>query len=944
MGDAEIENAASHNVLLNESVQQSSLDNPYASLLYDIHLESSVIHGFAMGGSFWLCLSQMSNTVLKNYGTIMVDIACSFLHIAPLTCNIQQLECLKALDAIEADATVCHLISLADAQRLCDFMLESGPVTLLKPFAAFVRVYHECYGGCDGIYFPELDVEYRSRCIQCSVCEYLLSPPNFVYHSHCPKSGPLDSYVNPLMFGDYIRVQSSDVQKYRLIRCRDKKYRMKSNTPKCVALDRGAVSDDSLPNTMFNNLFISDSNASTDFNRIPTVLSDPFTTSAASMVPSYDTNLIDSNLSLDIDDSDTHKVLAKSVISLENNFLGSAGAPSDLSVKNIEIVKSLNILYDFKQFKPTLSALGPPPQDDIPITTNVLPTFSRALEALSSNHPGTMPNMPEISSNRSASAYMPRILTRMSCSHTTSPRKHAISNEVHASKVTSAVEEDMTDNSTLGTTVVTTATCSNISGTIYNNTPNVIPNDTFTSDTNTHEELNRILSNLFDAYTTIAPTSTVEVSDVTDGTHPNLSFVIDDPDSQDIFSNCLSPPSAVSISSLTNIDIVRNLNIMSDFTPTPSFVGKESLDKVGGTNAVSSTSCTSSLSAWDAISKPSSEMSSHLSSASHMPRILTRISCSNTALSEKNVTAGDVKFSKPTSAIEEALMASKAKYTRAITPGIYSILQKERVKLLSKPNMSLNQLLATSLPKSSSILKPRVTASDRNSGVAFTNSFSVSSEKPTTSLNSVMKEARFSTDSTESSSLLPKKYSFGGETKTVATSCTPSSSVPLTGPHQVSLLASAASKPGAKQIALKPNSSLVLPAPERTVPSTVPMLHTTFPSMLSSLPTQPTLSSSRSYSTPVLRSLVLNHKPAVSRFPHILPKVKESVSTKSLSDMLSINEDSQSKQALSVAYSETSTISSAESYKDMALKEYLRRAESVNKKTAKWQNKLDSSE
>lgn len=46
------------------------------------------------------------------------------------------------------------------------------------------RVYHQCFGKCEGLCKPELYSSPDAACIECIDCKVLLSPADFVSHAH----------------------------------------------------------------------------------------------------------------------------------------------------------------------------------------------------------------------------------------------------------------------------------------------------------------------------------------------------------------------------------------------------------------------------------------------------------------------------------------------------------------------------------------------------------------------------------------------------------------------------------------------------------------------------------------------------------------------------------------------------------------------------------------
>lgn len=154
-------------------------------------LESEIISCFSVGGEDRLCLPQILNTVLRGFSLAQINSVCDNLHIFCSRCNYDQLEVLKATGVLPLSAPSCGLITKTDAERLCAALLDSNPPRFpdnMKPSLPFqVKVYHECFGRCTGLYMPDLYIDARARCIQCAECHGLLSPQKFVCHAHHQK-------------------------------------------------------------------------------------------------------------------------------------------------------------------------------------------------------------------------------------------------------------------------------------------------------------------------------------------------------------------------------------------------------------------------------------------------------------------------------------------------------------------------------------------------------------------------------------------------------------------------------------------------------------------------------------------------------------------------------------------------------------------------------------
>lgn len=154
-------------------------------------LESETISCFSVGGEERLCLPQILNTVLRDFSLAQINSVCDNLHIFCSRCNSEQLEVLKATGVLPLSAPSCGLITKTDAERLCAALLDSNPPRFVinpdmkPPFQ--VKIYHECFGRCTGLYTPDLYIDSRARCIECVECHGLLSPQKFVCHAHHPK-------------------------------------------------------------------------------------------------------------------------------------------------------------------------------------------------------------------------------------------------------------------------------------------------------------------------------------------------------------------------------------------------------------------------------------------------------------------------------------------------------------------------------------------------------------------------------------------------------------------------------------------------------------------------------------------------------------------------------------------------------------------------------------
>ncbi|XP_056599485.1 ski-like protein [Triplophysa dalaica] len=159
-------------------------------------LEGESISCFVVGGEKRLCLPQVLNSVLRDFSLQQINAVCDELYVYCSRCDGEQLHILKVLGILPFNAPSCGLITLTDAQRLCNALLRPGAILpadpsnklpghgLLKESEASFQVEHHCLGKCQGLFVPQFYVQPDAPCIQCMECQLLYSPQNFVMHSH----------------------------------------------------------------------------------------------------------------------------------------------------------------------------------------------------------------------------------------------------------------------------------------------------------------------------------------------------------------------------------------------------------------------------------------------------------------------------------------------------------------------------------------------------------------------------------------------------------------------------------------------------------------------------------------------------------------------------------------------------------------------------------------
>ncbi|XP_029471040.1 ski-like protein [Rhinatrema bivittatum] len=160
-------------------------------------LEGESISCFMVGGENRLCLPQVLNSVLRDFSLQQINIVCDELYIYCSRCTLDQLHILKVLGILPFNAPSCGLITLTDAQRLCNALLRphtypqngsllpaKNSLAQLKETGSAFEVEHECLGKCQGLFAPQFYSQPDAPCIQCLECYGMFSPQTFVMHSH----------------------------------------------------------------------------------------------------------------------------------------------------------------------------------------------------------------------------------------------------------------------------------------------------------------------------------------------------------------------------------------------------------------------------------------------------------------------------------------------------------------------------------------------------------------------------------------------------------------------------------------------------------------------------------------------------------------------------------------------------------------------------------------
>lgn len=165
-------------------------DTNGCSTLSHTVLEGRPISCFMLGGELRLCLPQVLNNVLMNFSLDQINSTCETLQIFCSQCTPEQLNEFKAAKILPEDVKSSGLITLTNAERLCAALLVRGvkqPPAAIKTAEMSFRVAHRCFGGADGVCWPQLFSITEPVCIECCECGEWFAPQKFIFHGHGPQ-------------------------------------------------------------------------------------------------------------------------------------------------------------------------------------------------------------------------------------------------------------------------------------------------------------------------------------------------------------------------------------------------------------------------------------------------------------------------------------------------------------------------------------------------------------------------------------------------------------------------------------------------------------------------------------------------------------------------------------------------------------------------------------
>lgn len=154
--------------------------------LMECILEGRQIGCFQLGGELRLCVPQILNSILPEFPLDRIHRTIEDLHISCLQSTPEQLAEFKHAKILPPNVPPCGLITRTNAERLCSALLHKSAAIKKKEsnhqnYFSF-RVYHRCFGKCEGICTPELFTFRDRECIECVECHGMLAPNKFVLH------------------------------------------------------------------------------------------------------------------------------------------------------------------------------------------------------------------------------------------------------------------------------------------------------------------------------------------------------------------------------------------------------------------------------------------------------------------------------------------------------------------------------------------------------------------------------------------------------------------------------------------------------------------------------------------------------------------------------------------------------------------------------------------
>lgn len=177
---------ADFHIVSKNSQDVKKVEIPEEYKLRPTMLDGHAVSGFSVGGEKRICFTELVQSVLKDVNVQDIFKKRDSLLIFTSKCSQKQLDELKYHGVLPWTTTSSNLITKSDAYRLCGALQGFNAVKAdpAKRSPVSFEVYHECFGGCIGIFDPELYVEVNSPCIKCTECNGLFTTRKFVSHNH----------------------------------------------------------------------------------------------------------------------------------------------------------------------------------------------------------------------------------------------------------------------------------------------------------------------------------------------------------------------------------------------------------------------------------------------------------------------------------------------------------------------------------------------------------------------------------------------------------------------------------------------------------------------------------------------------------------------------------------------------------------------------------------
>lgn len=194
-------------------------------LLMECIIEGKAIGCFQLGGELRLCFPQILHNILIDFPLEHIHRTIEDLHISCSKSTPEQTAEFKIAKILPPNVPPCGLITRTNAERLCSTLLHKSTLKKKEPNNYFsFRVYHRCFGKCEGICTPELFSFTDRACIECVECHGMLAPNKFVLHV-C-KNKPKENFTCHWGFESnkwrsYINVSMSEPNQEKCIRMMD---------------------------------------------------------------------------------------------------------------------------------------------------------------------------------------------------------------------------------------------------------------------------------------------------------------------------------------------------------------------------------------------------------------------------------------------------------------------------------------------------------------------------------------------------------------------------------------------------------------------------------------------------------------------------------------------------------------------------------------------------